>query len=432
MPRTSSSTASRHPQVASVIWGWRLELAMFLGAVSVLKAAELVGPGGPLLVAGLCGITLWVRPQLRRGIGRRLRIARLERVLSSAMRRCQVVGRDGRIPRILRSRWCPEGLTFLIRLPAGMHTGSLTTRLPELASALGVRAVRLSPLAHNAGVAELVLVTKDLLAIPLTGSPLIDQSHVSLWEPIPLGIREDGEVITVTLSEHNLLIGGEPGSGKSVALSSIVAAGALDPTVTLTLLDGKQVELQAWKPTAERFVGPNLREAIEALGALQLDMDQRYEALANAGRRKIERDQETGLRLVVVDELALYLRGGPKQLHDRLGELLRDLVARGRAAGVIVVASTQKPSHDTVPTWIRDLFSYRLALRCTSSDASDTILGAGWATKGYSAASIDPALRGVGYLLAEGGFPQRFRATHLSDIDVAVLAHRAEMLRGGW
>ena len=80
---------------------------------------------------------------------------------------------------------------------------------------------------------------------------------------------------------------------------------------------------------------------------------------------------------------------------------------------------------------MRDLFSYRMAMRCTSPDASDTILGQGWASRGYSASTIDPAQRGVGYLLAEGSTPMRFRAPFLSDEDIAVLAHRAEMLRSG-
>jgi S-DNA-T family DNA segregation ATPase FtsK/SpoIIIE len=134
---------------------------------------------------------------------------------------------------------------------------------------------------------------------------------------------------------------------------------------------------------------------------------------------------------VVIDELALYLRGGSKLLRDRFAEALRDLVSRGRAAGVIVVAATQKPSHDVVPTYVRDLFSYRMAMRCTSPDASDTILGQGWATRGYSASMIDPAYRGVGYLLAEGSTPMRFRAAYFTDEDIVVLAHRAEMLRSG-
>ena len=47
---------------------------------------------------------------------------------------------------------------------------------------------------------------------------------------------------------------------------------------------------------------------------------------------------------------------------------------------------------------------------------------------GYSAASIDPAARGVG-LLQEGGVPVRLRSCWLDDLDLAELARRAEGLR---
>ena len=59
---------------------------------------------------------------------------------------------------------------------------------------------------------------------------------------------------------------------------------------------------------------------------------------------------------MVIDEVAFYLRGGEKAPREHFAELMRDLVSRGRAAGIIVVAATQKPSHEVVPTWIRDLF----------------------------------------------------------------------------
>jgi S-DNA-T family DNA segregation ATPase FtsK/SpoIIIE len=138
-----------------------------------------------------------------------------------------------------------------------------------------------------------------------------------------------------------------------------------------------------------------------------------------------------GLHVLVIDELAFYLRGGEKALRDQFGELLRDLVSRGRAAGIIVVATTQKPSHEIVPTWIRDLFSFRLAMRCTSSDSSDTILGQGWASQGFSAATIDPSMRGAGYLLAEGGVPTLVMTPYLNDEEIAVIADRAYELRFG-
>jgi DNA segregation ATPase FtsK/SpoIIIE-like protein len=120
-----------------------------------------------------------------------------------------------------------------------------------------------------------------------------------------------------------------------------------------------------------------------------------------------------------------------KKLASRFTELLRDLVARGRAAGVIVLAATQKPSVDIVPSALRDLFGFRWALRCATRDASDTVLGSGWASLGFSAADIDPRVRGVGLLLHEGGVPVRLRSFHLTDPDVAVIAARASELRQG-
>jgi S-DNA-T family DNA segregation ATPase FtsK/SpoIIIE len=110
--------------------------------------------------------------------------------------------------------------------------------------------------------------------------------------------------------------------------------------------------------------------------------------------------------------------------------LLRDLVARGRAAGVIVVAATQRPSVDIIPTSLRDLFSFRLAFRCTTDSSSDIVLGRGWAVSGYDASTIAPEDRGVGLLLAEGGFPSRIKAACLSDADIYGLVEYATRLRG--
>jgi S-DNA-T family DNA segregation ATPase FtsK/SpoIIIE len=58
-------------------------------------------------------------------------------------------------------------------------------------------------------------------------------------------------------------------------------------------------------------------------------------------------------------------------------------------------------------------------------------LGQGWASQGFSAANIDPAARGVGFLLHEGGVPIKLRAAYLDDADIAALAERAAALRGG-
>jgi len=254
---------------------------------------------------------------------------------------------------------------------------------------------------------------------------------LSIWDPVFLGIDEVGVAVYLDLPYRNILIGGEPGAGKSVALNNIVAHCALAPDVRLWLLDGKQVELGLWAPVADVFVGNDVQHALRALTALQAEMDTRYHALTTAKRRKITRSDDCPMIVCVVDEIAYFSATvGTRHTQEQFTALLRDLVARGRAAGIIVVAATQRPSADIIPTSLRDLFGYRLAFRCTTDSSSDIILGVGWAKEGHSAKKIDAADRGVGLLLGEGDTPRRHKSAYLTDADIADLVTRAAWVRG--
>jgi S-DNA-T family DNA segregation ATPase FtsK/SpoIIIE len=162
---------------------------------------------------------------------------------------------------------------------------------------------------------------------------------------------------------------------------------------------------------------------------VQSELDARLLRLLAKRRRKFSRGDGIRPLVLVVDELAYYCTGPDRRHSAEFAQLLRDIVSRGRAPGIIVIAATQKPSGDTVPTYLRDLFGFRWALRCSTPQASDTILGAGWASMGYSAATIDSAERGVGFLLHEGERPVRLRTCYLSDDDRDVLGRRAEHQR---
>jgi S-DNA-T family DNA segregation ATPase FtsK/SpoIIIE len=159
-------------------------------------------------------------------------------------------------------------------------------------------------------------------------------------------------------------------------------------------------------------------------------MNDRYQDLLATGRRKIARDSGEHIYLVVIDEYAYYSATiGSKADREAFGLLARDLIARGRAAGVILILATQRPSHQVIDPSMRDLFGYRWAFRCTTDSSSDVVLGHGWAGEGYTAASIDPLARGVGWLLSETGVPRRIKAAYLEDDDIAYLARYAARLR---
>ncbi len=334
-----------------------------------------------------------------------------------------------RAPRVLQARRIAAGDVLRVRVCRGQSVAMLDARAGELAACLRVRELRVEPERGDAAIARVTLVRRDPFddPAPLTW-PDVEKVERSLWDPIPLGVDEHGEPVQVGLVERNVLIGGEPGAGKSVALSLLVAAAALDPSARVWLLDGKLVELAAWAPVAERLVGPNGAEAIDTLRQVQREMDARYRELLARGLRKVRRDDQLALHLVVVDELAFYVTLPDREQRKEFTELLRDLVARGRAAGVIVVCATQKPGADVVPSSLRDLFGFRLALRCNTPQASDTILGQGWATAGADASTVAGAQRGVGFLLAEGEQPSRIKTYHLDDDELGAIAERASAL----
>lgn len=253
---------------------------------------------------------------------------------------------------------------------------------------------------------------------------------LSIYDPIHLGVDEDGLPVAVTLMYRNLLAGGEPGSGKSSALNIIVGHGALSPDCRLWLFDGKRVELGPWREVADVFVGSDPDVAIDKLRELQTEMDIRYAMIEAAKRRKIARNDGLDAILCVIDELAYFtVTTGTKDQQEEVRNLVRDLVARGRAAGIIVVAATQRPSADIIPTSLRDLFGYRMAFRCTTDSSSDIILSQGWAGQGYSAKTIRPEAIGQAWVLAEGGFPRRMRCAYLSDAHIQTLINHALRVR---
>jgi len=419
--------------VARQVWGLRTELVLTAAAWTVwlLLSAALPARLAITVLAAVAAGVVWWAPA-RCWLVARLHASRVARGWERGCRHAKLATLNDRVPYIVRSRRTSAGELLRVRMPAGLAVPDLEARAETVAAYLGMREVRVVRDRANARYAAVSLMRLDTLAgtLPLPW-PCLGVERMSLWEPIPVAVDEDGLPVTIALPERNVLIGGEPGAGKSVSQSMLIAAAALDPDCDLTLLDGNQVEFAVWRSCARTFVGPSLTYAIDTLKDLQGEMDRRYTILLETGRRKVQRGDGLRLHVVAVNELAFYLTLDPK-LGKEFAAVLRDLVSRGRAAGIIVVAATQRPSHDIVPTSLRDLFGFRWALRCSTRDASDTILGAGWATLGYSAATIAGDQRGVGWLLAEGDTPNRLRSYYLSDDDLAALAEHAHLQRAAW
>jgi S-DNA-T family DNA segregation ATPase FtsK/SpoIIIE len=253
---------------------------------------------------------------------------------------------------------------------------------------------------------------------------------LSIFDPIFLGIDEFGDPVYLPMIYRNILIGGEPGAGKSSLLNTIVGHAALCPDVRLCLLDGKQVELGLWMDCADVFVGPDIDHANRTLKRVQTVMDNRYAYLLSRKRRKIGPNDLFGQILVACDEIAYFSATvDDKAKRELFAALLRDIVSRGRAVGIIVAAATQRPSSDIIPTSLRDLFAWRFAGRCTTDVSSDIVLGHGWAARGYSSNTIATDNQGAGLLIAEGGIPALVKAAYMTDADIIRVADYATWAR---
>lgn len=415
--------------VLGLFWRYRVELLVFgLPYLVFLRLEEAVGRLLALVLVGSAvGLVLLVPRTRRRLCGLLARASwrrRIERALRDLAPSC-----FGNLRPVLgKIALGGFGVRCGIRLRAGHAPAHLERATEHLAAALKVRSVRVEREPNDAGIVYLTFVERDPFAGQAITCPWHEAPATSLWAALPIGVDEAGRSVRIGLAERNLLVGGEPGAGKSALMQQIAAFCALDRSASLYCLDPKLVELSRWAPVAAGFAGAEIDEAIEVLRGLDAKMTERYAYLAAHNRRKVQASDGFGLEVLLVDELMIYLTGEKKPAAE-MAALLRRLVALGRAAGIVCVLATQKPSVDVVPSSIRDNVAYRLAFRTTTREASDTILGAGWATSGYSSADIDSGTPGVCLLLAEGALPRKLRSYYLSDGELDAIVARARALR---
>jgi S-DNA-T family DNA segregation ATPase FtsK/SpoIIIE len=262
---------------------------------------------------------------------------------------------------------------------------------------------------------------------PLMGVPA---GSLVPTDAIPVGRDVTGSIVGLTLFERSFLLGGSPGSGKSVLMQQLVAGAALMADAALWLIDPKGgAELGFWSKRAARIATVKTTDATQALRLLEdlvAEMDTRYEQLVTQGRRKLLPGAETPLIVLVVEELAALLQAGDKKEQDRMRLLLRDVVQRGRAAAICPILVTQFPKSDVLDTTIRNQLSTRVALRCGRSAQSDTILGEDMSKSGADASLLPTDAPGAGFVVGETDATARlFRAFFLSDDELRHVARRA-------
>ncbi|MEP7361155.1 MAG: DNA translocase FtsK, partial [Chloroflexota bacterium] len=201
-----------------------------------------------------------------------------------------------------------------------------------------------------------------------------------------LGRDVSGKAYAVDLARMpHLLIAGATGSGKSVCVNALIGSllmRASPDDVRLILVDLKRVELAAYRdiPHLETPVIVESHEARAVLTNLVLEMEHRYELLADAMERNLASFNASPKRIgkpmpymvVVIDELAdLILREGRK-----VEEPIVKIAQKARAVGIHLVLATQRPSVNVVTGLIKANVPSRIAFAMSSNVDSRTVLDA--------------------------------------------------------
>jgi S-DNA-T family DNA segregation ATPase FtsK/SpoIIIE len=430
--------------ISGGLWSIRLELTIGIGCfllawygrtwIAILMLALLIGPP-PLRKVTWMPRRWWPR----QAATHLLHAARVRREWRACARKVGI----HTPPTLNHIREWPTGTKANIRFNIGCTAADVEKASQRLSVKMQLADVRVKP-GETQDRGELVLVRRDPFKDYIKGEdgkltirPLAwpDRSapETSMWEPIRIGIDQDGTEVTLSLLASNVLAGGVPGSGKSGFEAVIVSHAALDPNARQWLMDGKGVDLPVWKPVAYRYCGPDRKEAIALLTELRDETEARFEMLnqesARTGKpvRKISRAMNLPIHVLVCDELAGYLLADDKPGKadaDKILELLRQIASKGRAGGVIMVLATQRPDAATIDTRLRTLLTYRAAFRVMDWQSSDTITG-GLAKAGYDASEIPEPQKGVCWLCGETGTPVLTRVYWVSDDDIYGIAGRA-------
>ncbi len=240
-------------------------------------------------------------------------------------------------------------------------------------------------------------------------------SSTKMGLPMALGKNIGGEPVMVDLSKMpHLLVAGTTGSGKSVAINTMITSllyHHTPDTCKFIMIDPKMLELSVYDDIPH-LLTPVVTEPGKAIVALKWvvkEMENRYRLMASLGVRnvsnynkrvkeakrtgeKLTREVQTGFDpdtgrpihekqeldmtplpfiVVVVDEMADLMLVAGKDIEGSIQRLAQ----MARAAGIHIIMATQRPSVDVITGVIKANFPTRISFQVTSKIDSRTILG---------------------------------------------------------
>jgi len=240
---------------------------------------------------------------------------------------------------------------------------------------------------------------------------------------IALGRDVSGRVAYADLAKMpHLLIAGSTGSGKTIALNSVILSLLYKNTpqqLRLLLIDPKRVEFTVYA-NIPHMLAPVVIENAKAVNALKWavsEMERRFDVLSRAGTRDItsfnvnkkavEQEGHMPYVVIVIDELADLMSSKGREVEA----LIVRIAQMARAVGIHLILATQRPSVEVITGTIKANMPARMAFQVASQIDSRTILDMAGADK----------LLGRGdmlFLSPQASKPTRIQGAFIQDTEI--------------
>ncbi len=314
----------------------------------------------------------------------------------------------GIVAQVTEAQPGPVVTRFEVMPSPGTKASSISNLQKDLARSLllpSIRVVEVIPGKSSVGI-EVPNRTRSVVKF---GELLQSEEYEKQHSPLTLALGKDvaGQAIFIDLEKlPHLLVAGTTGSGKSVAVHSMLASllfRNLPSQVRLILVDPKMLELKSYENIPHLLL-PLITDMQEAAGALRwavAEMERRYRLMAALNVRNItsynnkvtkakkrrepiadplfESEDEAAIAptldeipyiVIVIDEFADMIM----MVGKKVEELIIRLAQKARAAGIHLVLATQRPSVDIITGLVKANVPARIAFQVSSKVDSRTIL----------------------------------------------------------
>ena len=298
---------------------------------------------------------------------------------------------------------------FELNLAPGVKASKITNLSKDLARSLSAKSVRVVEVIEGKSVIGIELPNKHRETVFFADVISCDKFANSKSNlAMAIGSDISGQPVIADLAKMpHLLVAGTTGSGKSVAVNTMIVSilyKSSPEDVRMIMIDPKQVELSVYDgiPHLLSEVVTDMKEAANALRWCVGEMERRYQLMSKLGVRNLKGYNEKVAKAIAAGEPMIDPLWQPSDAFtqtpptlDKLpsiviivdefadmmmivGKKVEELIARiaqkARAAGIHLILATQRPSADVITGLIKANIPTRMALRVQSRIESRIIL----------------------------------------------------------